>query len=276
VPSRWVIAKSVFAITAVMAIAFGELVWDWRIPISEQSPRVMLRAQRSMLIADYDQLVAAMKQKYGPNVETSVPLDTGIANVTLNGKLVETRTELPRISGVYGIFVFGPDENIVMRFPFEVSAEVAEPTSNRSIAGHLKASFKKAPPGWFEFADDDWAIDQCTTRPKDIGLGIVGRALSLRGGTYCLVSWKKAQSASMLISVSVADGNPWMRPFTRRICRTITETALGRFDLERSDGPRYAACVLIDRPEYGSKSATMEAYAVGNGGKLQRIEFRRR
>lgn len=276
-PSRSAIAKSELAITAIIAIAYGELVRDWRIPVSEETPRVLLRAQRSMLIAEHDQLVAAMKQKYGPRVQTSVPLDTGIANVTLDGKLVETRTELPRISSVYGIFVFGPDENIAMRFPFEVSAEKPEPTSNRYVAERLKASFKKAPSAWFEFADDDWTINQCTARPKDLGLGSVGKALFLRGGTYCLVNWKKAQSATMLISVSVADGNPWMRPFVRRICRAITQAALGQLDPVRRDGPRYAACVLIDRPEYavGSKSATVQAYSIGNGGELHRIEFGR-
>lgn len=227
------------------------------------------------LMAELKSLTDAMKQKHGERTETTLPFDTGIAEVTLDGKLLETHPEVKRISSVYGIFVFGPDDHITTRFPFEVSANFVSANSNAWIADRLKENLKRPPPAWFEFKDSDWSFDRCTARPKDLEFGFIGSALFLRGGTYCVISWKGEQPGSMLISVSVADGNPWMRPFARRVCRAITEAALGRFDPELPDSPKYAACVLIDRPEYISarKSMAWDVYSVGSGNRLRRMEF---
>jgi hypothetical protein len=263
------------AITLVGAIAYGELVGDWRIRRSEQSVRFTAGVTHGASIAEFNSLSAAMKQKYGARTDTTLHINTGIAEVTLDGKLLETHSELKRISSVYGVFVFGPDEDITMRFPFEVSADLVQANSNEWIADRLRKNFRKSPAVWFEFKDTDWSFDRCIARPKDLGLGIIGKALFLRGGTYCVVSWKGEQPSTMLINVSVADGNPWMRPFVRRVCRAITEAALSRFDPELPDSPKYAACVLIDRPEYGSarKSLAVDVYSVGGSNKLRRMEF---
>ena len=265
------------AITLVGVIAYGELVRDWRIQSSGQSVRFAMGVTHGALMAELKSLADAMKQKYGESTETTLPLDTGIAEVTLNGKLLETHPEVKRISSVYGIFVFGPDDHITTRFPFEVSANLVTANSNEWIADGLRKNLKRSPAAWFEFKDSDWSwsFDRCTARPKDLGLGTIGSALFLRGGTYCVIGWKGEQPGSMLISVSVADGNPWMRPFARRICRAITEAALGRLDTELPDSPKYAACVLIDRPEYISarKSLAWDVYSVGSGNRLRRMEF---
>jgi hypothetical protein len=78
----------------------------------------------------------------------------------------------------------------------------------------------------------------------------------------------------MLISVERADGAPWMRPFSRRIYRAIVDDALERFNPDQSDGPRYAGCILADRPAYVSaqKSLVVEMYAVGPHNRLARME----
>jgi len=77
----------------------------------------------------------------------------------------------------------------------------------------------------------------------------------------------------MLISVSVASGEPWMRPFVRRVCRVIAEARLGQFDPEQSDSPRYAACVLVDPPALGSARVplTIALYTVAAGNRLTRV-----
>jgi hypothetical protein len=56
----------------------------------------------------------------------------------------------------------------------------------------------------------------------------------------------------MLVSVGRFDGDPWMRPFGRRLCRDIVDAALERFDPDESNGPKYATCILADRPAYVS------------------------
>lgn len=262
------------AIALVGAIAYGEFVEDWRIQRSDQSARFTMRVGAGASIADYNRLQAAMTEKYGARTETSLHIDTGITEVRLDGKLLETHPELKKISDVSGIFVFGPDENVTTRFPFEVGADFVRATSNQGIHDDLKSHFKRAPPVWFEFKDSDWTIDRCISRPRDLGLGLIGNVLLLRGGTYCVVTWKGKQPGTMLISVSVADGDPWMRPFTRRLCREITEVALKNFDPLAADSPRYAACILADRPSYVSarKSLAISAYSVGPNNRLARIE----
>jgi hypothetical protein len=263
------------AIALVGAIAYAELVRDWRIQSSGQSVRFSMGVTHGVLTAELDSLTAAMKEKHGENTKTILPLDTGIAEVTLNGKLLETHPEVKRISSVYGIFVFGSDDKITTRFPFEVAADLVGANSNEWIAERLRRDLKRSPPAWFEFRDSDWSFDRCISRPKDLELGFIGHALFLRGGTYCVINWKGAQPSSMLVSVSVADGNPWMRPFSRRLCRAITEAALGRFDSKLPGSPNYAACVLIDRPEYNSarKSMVMDVYSVRRDNGLSRMEF---
>jgi hypothetical protein len=222
------------AIALVGAIAYGEFVEDWRIQRSDQSARFAMRAGAGASIADYNRLQAAMTEKYGARTETALHIDTGITEVRLDGKLLETHPELKKISDVSGIFVFGPDDDVTMRFPFEVGADFVRATSNQGIHDDLKS----------------------------------------RGGTYCVVTWKGKQRGTMLIIVSVADGDPWMRPFTRRLCREITEVALKNFDPLAADSPRYAACILADRPSYVSarKSLAISTYSVGPNNHLARMD----
>jgi hypothetical protein len=58
-----------------------------------------------------------------------------------------------------------------------------------------------------------------------------------------------------------------MRPFSRRLCRVITETALTKLAASDQERPTYAACVLVDRPHRtgptGAQTAfTSEVYEV--------------
>ena len=71
----------------------------------------------------------------------------------------------------------------------------------------------------------------------------------------------------MSVSVTLAQGNPWMRSFSRHLCRVITETALTKLATSGHERPTYAACVLVDRPDKtgptGAQTAfTSEVYEV--------------
>ena len=65
----------------------------------------------------------------------------------------------------------------------------------------------------------------------------------------------------MLVTVTQADGDPWMRPFSRRVCRMIAETAVAK--LMVADGSPladYVACVLVDRPTRADANELMEVH----------------
>jgi hypothetical protein len=89
----------------------------------------------------------------------------------------------------------------------------------------------------------------------NFGLGLISTALRFRGGSYCVTSWNGRQlPGSMLIIVTIADGNSWMRPFARTTCRLITDAALGQLESQPADRPNYAGCVLIDRPTLAARA----------------------
>jgi hypothetical protein len=260
------------------ALTYGELVLDWRTPHSEQSIRFALTASTGFLIADYDRLQAAMKQKYGERVSVSVPVTgysenkTGIAEVSLDGKVQETQS-LKRLSDVYGLFLIGPDDSEPIRFPFLLAPDQYLAAIDRSLVNKLKDHFKRAPQVWFEFSDADWAIDRCSSLKSGLGLGIVGDLLRLQEGTSCVVKWKGKQPRSMLVFVGRADGESWLRPFSERLCRSITKTGLQRLDAETADGLDYAACILGDQTTKAvSQKPTFGAvYAVRRDHGLERL-----
>ena len=51
-------------------------------------------------------------------------------------------------------------------------------------------------------------------------LGSVGAAVRLESVTFCVVEWTGSRPASMLIGAPLTDGSPFVRPFSRRICRS--------------------------------------------------------
>jgi hypothetical protein len=274
--------KKVGILTAASALAgvmaYGELVLDWRTPHAKQSIHFALTAPAAFLMADYNRLQTAMKQKYGERISVSVPVtgfsesSTGIAEISLDGKVLETQS-LKRLSDVYGLFVIGPDGPEPIRFPFQLAPDQYLASLDRSLAKKLKDHFKQAPRAWFEFSDTDWTIDQCSSLKSGLGLGIVGDVLRLQEGTSCVVTWKGKQPSSMLVFVGRADGEPWLRPFSESLCHRITKAGLRRLDAEAANGLNYAACILGDhatsdtsrRPLFGA------VYAVKPEHKLERI-----
>ena len=75
-----------------------------------------------------------------------------------------------------------------------------------------------------------------------------------------MIHWNRANGESMLINVTLANGDPWMRPFSRRLCRTITEATLTKFYPKIAVRPTYAACVLVDRPERTGPTGAQTAF----------------
>jgi hypothetical protein len=258
-------------------LTYGELVLDWRTPRSQQRINFALTGSAAFLMADYDRLRSDMKRKYGEQVSVSVPVTgapankTGIAEVSLDGKVMETHS-LRRLSSVTGMFIVSPENSQPIRFPFKLDPNQNLAAIDRGLVKQLKEHFKRAPAPWFEFSDTDWAIDQCFSLNAGLGLGVVGEVLHLQEGTSCVVTWKGKQPHSMLVFVGRTDGNSWLRPFSERLCRSLTDAGLDRLDAGTTDGIEYAACVLGDQATKGDKKPLFgTVYAVRRDHGLLRL-----
>jgi hypothetical protein len=104
---------------------------------------------------------------------------------------------------------------------------------------------------------------------------LAGKLLNLRTGRFCVIDWTGRRRASALIGAVVADGDPWMRPFTGRICRSLTTLALRKIAAARAQPPEYAACLLVDRPSRQgvTQALRIHDYAVGAAATLALIEL---
>src|SRR6185437_7241000 len=164
-------------------------------------------------------------------------------------------------------------------FPFSIVPGNTGSSTLRPDITQLRDRFEAGFPAGPNAYDASSGKNSCASPPvSELGFGRLTAQLRLRAQTYCVVRWDGAlpgaRAGAMLVSVTLADADPWMRPFTRRICRALTETALK--SLGNAARPDYAACVLVDRPDRirpGDARDTFKAviYEVRDGG-LARME----
>jgi hypothetical protein len=260
------------------AIAYGELVLDWRTPRSQEPIDFALTGSASFLMADYDRLKGDMERKYGQKVSVEVPVTgsainkNGMAEVSLDGKVLETHS-LRRLSTVTGLFIVSPQDPNAVRFPFKLDPNQNLAAIDRGVVKELKEHFKRIPAPWFEFSDADWSIDRCSSLRAGLGLGVIGEVLHLQEGTSCIVTWKGKQPRSMLVFVGRADGNSWLRPFSERLCRAVTDSGLERLDGSTAESLDYAACILGDQAtrEASQKALFGAVYAVRRDHRLEKL-----
>jgi hypothetical protein len=251
------------AVAAIAATAFSELVLDIRTPRASLVELHAVTTSVAIMMADYDRAVEAMKTKYGPDAETAIESHPPRMITRVKGKVVEENRSPGRFSDARGLFVIGPRGRLESTFPFQIDPrELPAPDrQGEPSVKYLKSRFEnKFPAKYFEFDDRDAVTDTCITMsPAD--LGWVGRQLNFQSGTFCVIFWKGVSPASMLIGVALADGDPWMRPFTRRICRHLTTIALKRVAAtDRDAPPDYAACLLVDRPNRSGANETLQVH----------------
>ena len=181
----------------------------------------------------------------------------------VDGKVVAEARPPSQISDAMGFFVVGPQGHRGSTFPFQIDPrKVPQPGRKAEPrVRSLKNRFgKEVPDEYFDFDDRDAVTDRCINlAPADlVGLG---KLLQIQSGTFCIVFWRGNPSGSMLIGVALADGDPWMRPFSRRICRWLMSAALTRMAAtDREPPPDYAACLLVDRPDRSGAAETLETY----------------
>jgi len=155
-----------------------------------------------------------------------------------------------KLAGMYGLFAVKLRGDVEQLFPFSIVPGNTGSSTLRPKIEQLRDRFEGAFPASANAYDAGPSENSCTSplAPR-LGFGRLTAQLHLRAQTYCVVRWDGAlagaRPGAMLVSVTLADADPWMRPFARRVCRTLTETALK--SLGSAKNPDYAACVLVDR-----------------------------
>ena len=94
-------------------------------------------------------------------------------------------------------------------------------------------------------------------------LGSVGAAVRLKSVTFCVVEWTGSRRASMLIGAPLTDGGPFVRPFSRRICRSLAALALRKLTAASSQVVQYAGCMLFDRAGFLDGSEALYGFVDG-------------
>jgi hypothetical protein len=255
----------------------GELVFDWHSPRSDFAEDHAFGVNVSMSLVSFNSMAKEMKEKYGERTDVSLEVNggSGRARVERDGKVLHEEDMKQTFSDVIGLFMVGKRGRTTdIAFPFRLAPDQNLNQIDRTLAAAIGNRFGKAglPQRFQTFTDQDWSIDRCVHLPDGLGLGGAGKLMKLRKGAACVVTWRRSQPkpTSMLVSVSLADGDPWMRPFSRRLCRAITEAALAQVDRGERDRPAFAGCVLVDRPgRKGAQESLMShAYSVGPGQQL--------
>ncbi|SEN02601.1 hypothetical protein [Bradyrhizobium sp. OK095] len=255
---KWLIVITI----ALVAVVVGEFILDLRAPRSALRQMHAITTTLSVRTADYNAFEAAMEKKYGPKAASILDLHSSRMTTRIDGKLVEDRPAPTWFSDARGFFLVGT-EGHASTFPFAIDpAKPPEFGQQGGLGvGFLKTRWgNRLPAKYLDFDDREVVTDTCVTVSSS-DFGWPGQLLFIRSGAFCVQFWKGSSPGSMLIGVVVTEGDPWMRPFTRRLCRWLTSKALGRIAAtDREVPPDYAACVLVDRPDRPAVSEKLQSY----------------
>ena len=272
---RWKLMLAAAVAAAMVAIAYGELVADIRTPRSSLTEMHAIGSSISIEMDNFPRAEETMKEKYGPAAQTSLRTPGANLITVVDGKVVEEGTLPVQFSDARGLLVVGPRGGPKSTFPFRLDPRKVPAFGEKgeSVAA-LKSRFgKEFPAKYFEFNDADAMMDTCVGLSR-ADVGRPGALSQIEAGTFCVVFWKGAARASMLIGIVLARGDPWMRPFAGRICRGVTSIALARVAAtDREPPPDYAACLLVDRPDRSGAAETLSVhvYEVRRDATLARM-----
>jgi hypothetical protein len=258
----WVTLSLVAA--AIIIAAYGEFILDIRSADSDLIKQSALGAGASLSLDEYHRKMDQMRTAYGLD-RAKVILDpqTGEMTVELDGKVIEKGRVERIFSYMYGLFAVTSREGQDNMFPFVLTpGELPLPLDHEPNIERLRARFESILPAKFlAFKDSDWTRDSCVTlAPPSKILGDLASLLRLQAHTSCIVHWNGTRPASMLVGVTLAHGDPWMRPFARRICRHVTSAMLRSLTAPDREPPTYAACVLVDRPARTGPRGAQDAF----------------
>ena len=251
---RWKLTLGAGMVAVLAAIAYAELVADIRAPHSSLAKKQAIEASLSVGTADFHRADEDMKRKWGPRAQTSIAA-SGVLTTTVDGEVVAQINLPTQFYDASGIFVVGPPGQLQSTFPFHIDPHK---DSDEAVGSEPLTALKKRLG--VEFNDDDAPVGTCVAlSPSD--LGWLSTLLQFKTGTFCVVYWRGASPASMLIGIVLARGDPWMRPFSERLCRSLTPIGLLRVaEVDHTPPPDYAGCVLVDRPDRSEVGQILRAH----------------
>lgn len=262
----------VICILGALVAGFLELVLDVRVPRSALIEFHAVDTERTIDLTTTETKSAAMKAKYGPDAVTTRESQPLRWVVQVDGKVVHQ--DLIETPGPIGFVAIGARGKTASMFPFRLNPQDASPPHYITLAQlRARAAQTKDPrvTRFFEFNDANTTKGPCAVlEPAD--LGPVGKLLRVDAGKFCILDWTGARRGSALIGTVLADGDPWMRPFTQRICRSLTMLALRKIAADRRQPLDYVACLLVDRPARAADNLRIHVYEVGAAGTLALIE----
>jgi hypothetical protein len=263
----------VICILGALVAGFLELVLDVRVPRSALIEFHAVDAERTMDLTTTETKSAAMKAEYGPNAVTTLESQPLRWLVQVDGKVV--RQDLIYTFGsVIGFIAIGARGKTASMFPFGINPQGVSLSHDITLMRlHGRAAQIKDPrvTRLLEFNDANTTKGPCAVlEPAD--LGPVAKLLRMDAGKFCILDWTGARRGSALIGAVLADGDPWMRPFSQRICRSLTMLALRKIAADRRQPLDYAACLLVNRPPRGADNLRIHVYEVGAAGTLALIE----
>jgi hypothetical protein len=241
-----------FGMIAVIVIAaYGEFVLDFRGAHSQLKSESTLAAITLTSYGDRDSKLKEARAKYGDRVRAQDDVSAGTFDgkwtITVDDSVIEQGPITVTLAGMYGLFAVTSEQTIQGIFPFDIDPPMPK-LSGVPKVNRLQERFENFPKKFLAFSDDDVSLDSCQApEPPAFEIGLLAKWLPIQSQAFCIAHWKGPRPASMLIGVTLANGDPWMRPFTRWICRSMTLAALGKLASPDRQLPTYAACVLVDR-----------------------------
>jgi hypothetical protein len=232
----------VLALVAVVlaAAAYAELVLDVRTPRSALVESYIVQAVMNWQSQDLP--------KYGPNEHAHFESGPPRLVITVDGKVVHEAPLSQFFEGVRGSFEIGPSgQQIDGQRVFPIWFAVPSPPDHSS-AMVRRRYFVDSNVG--ETRLEKYVGDGPCVVLAESDLGIVGAAVRLKSVTFCVVEWTGSGRASMLIGTPLTDGGPLVRPFSRRICRSLAALALRKLTAASSQAVQYAGCMLFDRAAF--------------------------
>jgi rhodanese-related sulfurtransferase len=222
------------------AAADAELVLDVRTPHSTLVESHIIQAIMSWHSQNLDK---AMKAKYGPNAETNFESGPPRLVIRSDGKVVHEAPLSEMFEGVRGSFEIGASgQQTVSTFPIWFA--VPSPPDHSSAMVRRRYFVDSDVD---EKRSENYVGDGPCVVLAASDLGRVGAAVRLKSLTFCVVEWTGSRRASMLIGAALTDGGPFVRPFSRRICRSLAALALRKLTAAGSQAVQYAGCMLFDR-----------------------------
>jgi hypothetical protein len=240
------IVAVVIAVIALGALIHFALVWDGFAAHSKLGGFFSVARWNTLDLSHLDEWNQAAKDKYGPRSSTAIRGRTWEAYV--EGQIVERKVLQSTVSSAYGVFMVPQKDS----FPFEVSIDPKHILDPEFTTDNIKRKLVATIPAKaLEFDAQDWRVAHCHS-PEAPDFGFFKSVLRLGPTDVCLIRLKAEGTGTLVIGYAVVYGEPWTRPLSKRICRTLSaswvNSMMSRSDVKRPD---FVGCLLANRSSEG-------------------------